>query len=174
MCLCCFSNTCLRKDKLLDRGLHFTNDNKMAVCLRKVDALIVLLSLLHAVKSEEKLISEVLKEPPSDCSRYASLPFRYIFAWVNLSCKIYLVFFYKHSIVFLKPPLRRRLCNVLQPFFWLCLVQLGFQILIWNFQWYWRNSKWTFQEGLIKNNVEFPGVIKKKSAGISRGLDFRP
>ena len=37
-----------------------------------------------------------------------------------------------------------------------------------------RNSKWTFQEGLIKNNVEFPGVIKKKSAGISRGLDFRP
>ena len=125
MCLCCFSNTCLRKDKLLDCGLRFTNHNKMAVCLRKVDALIVLLSLLHAVKSEEKLISEVLKEPPSDCSRYASLPFRYIFAWVNLSCKIYLVFFYKHSVVFLKPPLRRRLCNVLQPFFdyaWYSLV----------------------------------------------------
>ena len=52
----------------------------MAVYLRIVDALIVLLSLLDAVKSEEKLISEVLKEPPSGCSRYASLTFRYLFA----------------------------------------------------------------------------------------------
>ena len=26
--------------------------------------------------------------------------------------------------------------------------------------------------GLIKNNLEFPGVIKKKSCGISRGLSF--
>ena len=32
---------------------------------------------------------------------------------------------------------------------------------IWNSQGYWRNSKWDFQ-GLIKNNVEFPEVIKKK------------
>ena len=30
-----------------------------------------------------------------------------------------------------------------------------------------------FQD-LIKNNVEFPEVIKKKSCGISRGLGFRP
>ena len=53
----------------------------MAVYLRKVDALIVFLSPLHAVKSEEELITEVLKEPPSDCSRYARLLFRYIFVW---------------------------------------------------------------------------------------------
>ena len=36
-----------------------------------------------------------------------------------------------------------------------------------------RNSKWNFQ-GLIKNNMELPGVIKKKSCEISRGLEFRP
>ena len=38
---------------------------------------------------------------------------------------------------------------------------------------YWRNNKWNFQ-WLITNNVGFPGVIKKKSCGISRGLGFRP
>ena len=43
----------------------------------------------------------------------------------------------------------------------------GGWLRIWNFQRYWRNSsKWNFQ-GLIKNNMEFPGVIKKKSCGIS-------
>ena len=81
MCLSRFSNTCLRQDKFVVCGFGFIHRNKMAVYLRKVDALIVFLSLLHAVKSEEKLITEVLKEPPSDCSRYASLPFRYIFLY---------------------------------------------------------------------------------------------
>ena len=32
---------------------------------------------------------------------------------------------------------------------------------IWNFQGYQRNSMWNFQ-GLIKNEVEFPRVTKKK------------
>ena len=36
-----------------------------------------------------------------------------------------------------------------------------------------RNSMWNFQ-GLIKNEVEFPKVTKKKLCGISRGLCFRP
>ena len=44
---------------------------------------------------------------------------------------------------------------------------------IWNFQGYWRNNKWNIQ-GLIKNNIEFPGVIRIKSCGISRGLGFKP
>ena len=43
--------------------------------------------------------------------------------------------------------------------------------MIWDFQEYWRNSKWIFL-GLIKNNIEFLGVIKKKLCGISRGLHF--
>ena len=29
-------------------------------------------------------------------------------------------------------------------------------------------------KGLIKNSLEFPGIIRKKSCGISRGLGFRP
>ena len=41
-----------------------------------------------------------------------------------------------------------------------------------NLQGYWRNSKWIFR-GLIRSNIEFPGVIKKKSCGISWGLCFR-
>ena len=32
---------------------------------------------------------------------------------------------------------------------------------IWNFQGYWRNSKWIFQ-GLIKNNVEYSGRDQEK------------
>ena len=28
-------------------------------------------------------------------------------------------------------------------------------------------------QGLLKNNVELPEVIKKSSCGISRGVDFR-
>ena len=44
------------------------------------------------------------------------------------------------------------------------------QLRIWNFQGYWRNIKGDFQ-GLIKNNVKVPVVIKKnwpkKSCGIS-------
>ena len=32
------------------------------------------------------------------------------------------------------------------------------RLRIWNFQGYWRNRKWIFL-GLIKNNVEFPGVL---------------
>ena len=46
-------------------------------------------------------------------------------------------------------------------------------LMIWNFQGYWRNSKWVFQL-LIKSHKEFPGVIQKNSCGISRGLGFRP
>ena len=44
-------------------------------------------------------------------------------------------------------------------------------LTIWNFQGYQRNSMWNFQE-LIKNEVEFTRVTKKKSCGISRGLGF--
>ena len=47
----------------------------------------------------------------------------------------------------------------------------GFRIQ--NFQGNWRNSKWNFHE-LIKNNMEFPQVIKKKSYRTSRGLGFSP
>ena len=36
-----------------------------------------------------------------------------------------------------------------------------------------KNSKQIFQ-GLIKNNIEFLGVIKKKSFGISRGIGWMP
>ena len=36
---------------------------------------------------------------------------------------------------------------------------------------YQRNNMWNFQ-GLIKNEVEFPKVTKKKSSEISRGLGF--
>ena len=36
-----------------------------------------------------------------------------------------------------------------------------------------KNCKSIFQE-FIKNNMEFPEVIKKKTCGISRGLGFRP
>ena len=45
----------------------------------------------------------------------------------------------------------------------------GGRLRIWNFQGYLRNGKWNFQV-LIKNNVEFPRVIKKKSCGISPGV----
>ena len=45
------------------------------------------------------------------------------------------------------------------------------RLRIWNFQGYQRNSMWNFQE-LIKNEVEFTEVTKKKSCGISRGLGF--
>ena len=45
-------------------------------------------------------------------------------------------------------------------------------LLIWGLKGYCRNSNWVFRE-LIKSNVEFPGMIKKKSCGISRGLGFR-
>ena len=41
-----------------------------------------------------------------------------------------------------------------------------------NFQGYGINSKYNFQ-GLIKNKVEFPGMIKK-SCGFSEGVDFWP
>ena len=41
-----------------------------------------------------------------------------------------------------------------------------------NFKGYLRKSMWIFY-GLIKNKVEFPEVIKKKSCGISRSLGFR-
>ena len=41
--------------------------------------------------------------------------------------------------------------------------QVGLRI--WNFQGYLRNSKW---------NLEFSGVVKKKSYEISRGLGSRP
>ena len=36
---------------------------------------------------------------------------------------------------------------------------------------YQRNSKWNLQ-GLIKKEVEFPGMIKKKLCGVFRGLGF--
>ena len=42
---------------------------------------------------------------------------------------------------------------------------------IWNFKGYQINSTWNFQ-GLIKKEVEFPSVTKKKECGISRGLCF--
>ena len=38
----------------------------------------------------------------------------------------------------------------------------GRGLKIWNFQGYQRNSMWNFQR-LIKNEVEFPGVTKKKN-----------
>ena len=47
----------------------------------------------------------------------------------------------------------------------------GFRI--WNFQGYQRNSIWNVQE-LIRNEVEFPRVNKKKQCGISMGLSFWP
>ena len=31
-----------------------------------------------------------------------------------------------------------------------------------------------FSRGPIESNIEFPGVIKKKSCGIFRGIGFRP
>ena len=34
-------------------------------------------------------------------------------------------------------------------------------------------NKWNFH-GLIKNDMEFPGMINEKSCGISRVLGFRP
>ena len=40
---------------------------------------------------------------------------------------------------------------------------------VWNFQWYWRNSKCNFQ-GLIKNSMESLEVIKTKSCGVSRDV----
>ena len=44
---------------------------------------------------------------------------------------------------------------------------------IWNFQSYQRNANSMQKlQGFIKNEVEFPGAIKKKSCGISRGLGF--
>ena len=49
----------------------------------------------------------------------------------------------------------------------------GRGLRIWNFQRCQRNSIWNFQR-LIKNEVEFPVVMKKKSCGISRGLGFWP
>ena len=45
----------------------------------------------------------------------------------------------------------------------------GGGVRIWNFQEYGRNCKWNFQ-GLIKNNVEFPGVIIKKNNVESPGV----
>ena len=42
---------------------------------------------------------------------------------------------------------------------------------IWNFQRYWRNSKWNFKE-LMTNNVEFSEVFKKNLWGISSGFWF--
>ena len=36
---------------------------------------------------------------------------------------------------------------------------------------YWKNSKWNLQ-GFIQKVVEFAGVIKKRSCGISIGLGF--
>ena len=47
------------------------------------------------------------------------------------------------------------------------------ELRIWNFQGYQKNSMWNGQ-GLIKNEVEFPMVTKKKYCGISRGLCFWP
>ena len=38
---------------------------------------------------------------------------------------------------------------------------------------YQKNSMWNFQ-GLIKNEMKFPGVTKKKSCRFSRGLGFGP
>ena len=49
--------------------------------------------------------------------------------------------------------------------------QGGGGLRIWNFKGYQINSKWNFQ-GLIKKEVEFPRVTKKKECGISRGLCF--
>ena len=40
---------------------------------------------------------------------------------------------------------------------------------LWNFQGYWRNSKQIFQ-GLIKKNMDFLGMVKKKSCRISSSL----
>ena len=42
-----------------------------------------------------------------------------------------------------------------------------------NFHGYWGKNMWKFQ-GSIKKEVKFPGVIKKKSCGISIGLGFWP
>ena len=44
---------------------------------------------------------------------------------------------------------------------------------IWNLQGYQRNIIWNFQ-GLIKKEVEFLRLIKKKQCGVSRGLCFWP
>ena len=51
--------------------------------------------------------------------------------------------------------------------------QKGGEVEDMEFQGNCRNSKWVFR-GLIKNKVEFPGMIKKKSCGIFSGLGFRP
>ena len=40
---------------------------------------------------------------------------------------------------------------------------------IWNFKGYWKNRFWKFQ-GSTKKRVEFPGMTKKTSCGISMGL----
>ena len=47
----------------------------------------------------------------------------------------------------------------------------GLWLRIWNFLRYQRHSMWSSQQ-LIKSEVEFPWVTKKKYCGISRGLRF--
>ena len=47
------------------------------------------------------------------------------------------------------------------------------ELRTWNFQVYWRKNMRKFQ-GLIKKEVEFPGVFNKSSCGISMGLGFWP
>ena len=47
----------------------------------------------------------------------------------------------------------------------------GVELRTWNFQGYWKKSLWKF-EGSIKKEMQFPGVFKKYSCGISRGLGF--
>ena len=47
------------------------------------------------------------------------------------------------------------------------------RVRTWNFQRYWTKSMLKFQ-GSIKQEVQFLGMLKKNSYGISMGLGFRP
>ena len=53
------------------------------------------------------------------------------------------------------------------------LFQKKYRLRTWNFQGYWSKSMWKFQ-GSVNKEVEFWGVLKKNSWGISMGHGFWP